>query len=73
MAKELNSGLATMKQLLLVVRAGLELGTFGFQVRRPNHPPIYVLKRRVKNTLQKSCRTDGSSINFFMFFIYIFF
>ena len=28
---------ATEKQLLLVVRAGLEPRTIGFQVRRPNH------------------------------------
>ena len=37
---------ATEKQLQLVVRTGLELGTTGFQVRRPNHsttlPPIDV-------------------------------
>ena len=35
---------ATEKQLQLVVKAGLEPGTSGFQVRRPNHsttlPPI---------------------------------
>ena len=35
---------ATEKQLQIVVRAGLELGTSGLQVRRPNHstmlPPV---------------------------------
>ena len=28
---------ATKKQLQLAVRAGLESGTYGFEVRRPNH------------------------------------
>ena len=41
---------ATEKQLHLVVRAGLEPGTSGFQVRRPNHsttlPPYSALRFR---------------------------
>lgn len=28
---------STVKQLLLVIRTGLQLGTSGFQVRHPNH------------------------------------
>ena len=42
---------ATEKQLQLAVRAGLEPGTTGFQVRRPNHsttlPPAC---RKLSNT-----------------------
>ena len=47
---------ATEKQLQLAVRAGLEPGTSGFQVRRPNHsttlPPTY-------KDLSEKCATQG--------------